>query len=133
LDPVCFVEPSNYEITAGGKKLIGSAQARRANAVLQHGTLPLHGNLGRIVQVLSFAEVKDQQAAASRVSQRATTVEQVLGTRITWEAAAQAFQRAFEEKLGLKFHPGELTTSESDRAQELVNQKYANPEWTERT
>jgi lipoyl(octanoyl) transferase len=132
MDAVCFVEPSNYEITAGGKKLIGSAQARRANAVLQHGTLPLYGDLGRIVQVLRFASKKEQQAAANRVSQRATTVEQVLGTRITWEAAAWAFQRAFEEKLGLNFQPGELTASESDRAQELLHQKYANPDWTER-
>ena len=33
-NPVCFEIPSNYEITANGKKLVGSAQARRKEGVL---------------------------------------------------------------------------------------------------
>ncbi len=51
-NPVCFEVPSNYEITVGGKKLVGSAQARRKEGVLQHGSLPLYGDLTRIVQAL---------------------------------------------------------------------------------
>ena len=39
----CFEVPSAYEITAGGRKLMGSAQSRRAGYVLQHGSLPLVG------------------------------------------------------------------------------------------
>ncbi len=58
--PVCFEVPSNYEITVAGKKLIGSAQARRREGVLQHGSLPLYGDLTRIVQVLVF----DSEATA---------------------------------------------------------------------
>ncbi len=56
--PVCFEEPSNYEITWNSKKLIGSAQARRINGVLQHGSLPLYGNLERIVMGLYFPDEK---------------------------------------------------------------------------
>ena len=41
LNPVCFEVPSTYEITVNGKKLIGSAQARKKEGVLQHGSLPL--------------------------------------------------------------------------------------------
>jgi lipoate-protein ligase A len=40
-NPVCFEIPSQYEISAGGRKLIGSAQARRLGGVLQHGAFPL--------------------------------------------------------------------------------------------
>ena len=36
-NPVCFEVPSQYEITFAGKKLIGSAQARKKEGVLQHG------------------------------------------------------------------------------------------------
>jgi lipoate-protein ligase A len=43
-NPVCFEIPSQYEISAGGKKLIGSAQARRLGGVLQHGAFPLGGD-----------------------------------------------------------------------------------------
>ncbi len=35
-NPICFQVPSAYEITVGGRKLIGSAQVRRRAAVLQH-------------------------------------------------------------------------------------------------
>ena len=46
--PVCFEVPSNYEIVFDGKKLVGSAQMRKAGVVLQHGTIPLHGDIARI-------------------------------------------------------------------------------------
>lgn len=131
-DPVCFTEPSNYEITAGGKKLIGSAQARRGEAVLQHGTLPLTGDIRRIVQVLRFGTQAERRAAASRVTSRAVTIEQVLGKPVSWEEAAAAMQQAFEEVLGFVFEPGELTSREVARAAEIEALKHANPEWTER-
>ena len=41
-NPVCFEVPSAYEITVDGKKLIGSAQARKKEGVLQHGSLASH-------------------------------------------------------------------------------------------
>jgi lipoate-protein ligase A len=131
-NPVCFEVPSTYEITAGGKKLIGSAQARRKAGVLQHGSLPLTGDLTRICQALVFEDEAAREAAARRLLQRATTVESVLGLRIDWERAAQAFVQAFEAELGLRFEQGELSESESSRADELVREKYAHASWTER-
>jgi lipoyl(octanoyl) transferase len=53
---VCFEVPSAYEIVLDGKKLIGSAQARKREGILQHGSLPLHGDLTRIVQALAFED-----------------------------------------------------------------------------
>jgi lipoate-protein ligase A len=132
IDPVCFTEPSNYEITAGGKKLIGSAQARRGNAVLQHGSLPLTGDLRRIVQVLNYPNMTARQAAAIRITDRATTVEQLLGKKVSWEDAAVAMRRAFEGRLGLDLATGDLSAAEINRAAELEAQKYDNLEWTAR-
>jgi lipoate-protein ligase A len=37
----CFVSASTYEVSAGGRKLVGSAQVRRRGAVLQHGSILL--------------------------------------------------------------------------------------------
>jgi len=50
-----------------------------------------------------------------------------------WETAAQAFVRGFEAELGIQFERGELSKSESQRADELVKEKYAHPSWTERS
>jgi lipoate-protein ligase A len=131
-NPVCFEVPSSYEITVGGKKLIGSAQARRKEGVLQHGSLPLTGDLTRICQALVFGGEAARTQAAQRLLARATTVEAALGRALSWEAAAQAFVHAFEAQLGLCFEKGKLSESESRRAEELVREKYDHPSWTER-
>jgi lipoyl(octanoyl) transferase len=131
-NPVCFEVPSTYEITVDGKKLIGSAQARKREGVLQHGSLPLVGDLTRICQVLAFENESERKTASGRLLERATTVESALGRQVSWEAAAQAFVHAFETQLGLSLRKGELSDSESNRAEELVKEKYAHPAWTER-
>jgi len=131
-NPVCFEVPSAYEITVQGKKLIGSAQARRKEGVLQHGSLPLTGDLARITEALVFADEPARREAAERLLGRATTVESVLGREILWNDAAQAFIWAFEATLDLKLEEQPLSESEGGRADELVREKYAHPIWTKR-
>jgi lipoate-protein ligase A len=150
-NPVCFEVPSTYEITVNGKKLIGSAQARKKEGVLQHGSLPLTGDLTRICQALVFKDEAAREIASQRLLTRATTVESVLNTirpersrrtnaihtsttlSVDWETAAQAFVRGFEVQLGISFENGVLSQSEEKRAAELVEKKYAHPSWTEKS
>lgn len=132
LNPVCFEVPSTYEITVNGKKLIGSAQARKKEGVLQHGSLPLSGNLARICEALFFPDETARILAADRLLTRATTVESVLGKVVTWDEAAHAMIHAFETQLELAFERGELTEWELARADALVLEKYDHPSWMER-
>ncbi len=131
-NPVCFEAPSTYEITVNGKKLIGSAQARRKEGVLQHGSLPLVGDLARICQALSFADESAREEAAARLLLRAATVESALGRAVAWDDAARSMVRAFEAELGIQFERGELSKVELSRVEELVREKYGHPSWTER-
>ena len=123
--PVCFEVPSDYEITAGGKKLVGSAQMRAQGVVLQHGTIPLHGDIARICPLLA------QHPDPVRVRARATTVERALDRTVSWEEAAQALITAFEETLDLRLVPDQLTQNERAAARELRKEKYATSSWTE--
>lgn len=132
LNPVCFEVPSDYEITCQNRKLIGSAQARRKRCLLQHGSLPLHGDLTRILKVLKFADQTELESAQQNLVQRATTIEQVLGYKISWEDAANAFLQAFSETLNLVLEESELTADEIKRAEELVETKYRHSSWTQR-
>ncbi|HDQ72704.1 MAG TPA: lipoate--protein ligase family protein, partial [Chloroflexi bacterium] len=81
---VCFEAPSDYEITTGGRKLAGSAQMRAQDTVLQHGAMPLYGDITRICRCLTA------HPDPARVQARAATVEQALGRAIAWEAAVEA-------------------------------------------
>jgi lipoate-protein ligase A len=131
-NPVCFEVPSNYEITVNGKKLIGSAQARRKEGLLQHGALPLHGDLTRIITALNFPDLSAQEEARARLLKHATTVERELGQAPDWEQASSAFQEAFKKILNLNFQPEQLSKKEEERAAVLMVEKYAHTSWTER-
>jgi lipoate-protein ligase A len=124
--PVCFEVPSDYEITAGGRKLAGSAQMRALSVVLQHGALPLHGDIARLCPLLTT------HPDPARVRARATTVEEVLGRPVTWDEAAGALATGFAEALNLRLEPGTLTDEERAWAEELRAEKYATEKWTGR-
>ncbi|MBE0698048.1 MAG: lipoate--protein ligase family protein [Anaerolineaceae bacterium] len=128
---VCFETPSNYEITVQGRKLIGSAQARRKGGVLQHGSLPLSGDLTRIVKVLAYPDQITREEAAVSLLTHAVNAE-MLGFNVSWETAAASFCAAFEEVLNLKLIEGNLTAEELGRAEQLEVLKYGSPAWTKR-
>jgi lipoate-protein ligase A len=128
--PVCFENPSDYEITVNGKKIIGSAQARKKEAILQHGSLPLTGDLTRITEVLAYPTEEDREAARRTVLEKAVTVSSALGVEISWDDAAQSFRRAFSEALNLDLVENSLTPWEMDRARELVETQFGSADWT---
>lgn len=131
--PVCFEVPSHYEITLDGKKLIGSAQVRKFGAVLQHGTLPLTGDIARICDALVFAGETARSEARARVYERATTLESALGQIVTWEEAAEAVAAAFADTFHVAFQTATaLTPAEAERAEELAAEQYATAAWNGR-
>ena len=127
--PVCFEVPSDYEIAAGGKKLIGSAQVRKQNAALQHGSLPLHGDVSRICDALVFQDETARQDARSRVLGRATTLADALGQPVNWDRVARAVCTAFATTFSLCLDEAPLTPAERQRSLELRAMRYASRDW----
>jgi lipoate-protein ligase A len=128
---VCFETPSDYEITVAGRKLVGSAQWRGRGGVLQHGALPLRGDLTRVVDYLAFSDV-ERQAQRSRLHLRAATMEEATGIVYPFEKVAQALAVGFAEALNLTLVPGELSPRERAMSEEIREKVYADPEWTAR-
>jgi lipoate-protein ligase A len=127
--PVCFEVPSHYEITVGGRKLIGSAQVRRRAGLLQHGTLPLMGDITRICEALPYASDAAREAAREQVRARATTLEAALGWRVSYDEAARAFVAGFERAFEVTFEESALTHEERALA-EARAASYRDPSWT---
>lgn len=131
--PVCFEVPSHYEITIGTQKLIGSAQVRKFGAVLQHGTLPLTGDITRILDALNIESDDKRERVRERVRQRAVTLEDALSTVISWKVAANAMICGFQETFSLEFvTAAQLTPNEQIRAHTLREEQYATEAWRAR-
>lgn len=132
----CFEVPSAYEITAGGRKLLGSAQSRRANYVLQHGSLPLSGDISRLIDLLQL-ETNAAAQLRRQLTDHACTLADALGPIATeqpqliqFETVAQLIADGFRETLNLRFRPGTLSAEESQIAAQLIRDQYANDRWT---
>ncbi len=123
---VCFEAPSDYEVVGAGKKLVGSAQWRRVDGVMQHGSLPLFGDIARICDYLWDAPPPE------RVRAHAATLHDVLGYTPTWEHVAAVWRDAFADVLGIMFIEEALSAEEIANAEALLREKYANDAWTRR-
>lgn len=126
--PACFETLAGYEITVGGRKLLGSAQFRTRAALLQHGSLPLYGDLGAIVDVLAMPE-SQRTALRQRLRAGAITLEEALGRRVHFDEAAQALCGGLSQALNVRLEQGTLSPQESDLAQHLHREKYADIRW----
>jgi lipoate-protein ligase A len=111
LSAACFEVPSPYEVMAGGRKQVGSAQARRRRVVLQHGTLPLEGDVTRLSQVLALPE-PERAAQRDTLRRRAITLSEALGRSVAFCEAAEALAEGFSAALNLTLVRGCLSDDE---------------------
>ena len=134
LSAACFEMPSAYEITAGGRKLMGSAQSRRKGYVLQHGSLPLRGDVARLVDVLALPCAAQEQLR-QQLRRQAVTLAEALelspdSEQLDFPRIAAAMAEGFASTLDQDLEPGTLSTNELRRSAELIRTRYADPAWT---
>ena len=117
---VCFERLSGCEITAGGRKLVGSAQARQRGAFLQHGSIPIRLDAGRLAE-----------AAGRPVDGAAfTDLETAMGRQPSRDEIDAALVRGFGEVFGVSLFAGKPTDDELLRAAELRAWRYDSLSWT---
>lgn len=129
-DPVCFQFPSDYEITYENKKIVGSAQARKKGGILQHGSIPLYGDISRIISVLNYSGEAEIRKATEMLMNHATTIEMSLRKVITWSQMADAMKAGFQSALNVDFFIGNLSHPELQSATRIFHEKYNHRDWT---
>lgn len=123
----CFDVPSAYEILASGRKLVGSAQARRRRVILQHGAIPLEGDVARIGEVLVLSE-PERQALRAELRRKAITLDLALGRAVPFQECVEALSLGFARSLNLTLERGELVPDELV-AVGLLRDKHERREW----
>ncbi len=116
----CFAEPVAGEVVAGGRKLVGSAQRRLGEVILQHGSLPLEDDQGEVAALL-------RQPAAE--GDRPAALVPLLGRAPAWEELTSALAEGWREALGAEVREGAAGARERERAAVLA-ERYASPAWT---
>ncbi len=127
----CFQEPAPGEVMAGGRKLVGSAQVRIGDALLQHGSILLEDDQTRVGELLR--EKKDGEGEAGDSSP--ATLAEFLPELPAVGVVEQAVVRGFEVTL-----PGRWSTDAARAGGEgggappnppaRLLERYRSPEWT---
>jgi len=117
----CFARTGSYELEAGGRKVVGSAQRRQAAGFLQHGAVMLGADPARLARV--FPSSRDPLAGM-------TTLEAVLGRRPSFDETQASLAEGFRRVHGVMLEPGGLAEGEVARMETLTRDKYGTAEWT---
>ena len=125
----CFDAPAHFEVTVGGRKLVGSAQVRKKGVILQHGSVLLRFSAEQFVELLQLPTAEKRAQTAKMLKSRATSIEEVLGRSVTWQEVYRSMANAFESALGIKLVNAELTEEEQKVSKELASTKYSQDCW----
>ena len=99
----CFSTSAKSEIKYEGKKLIGSAQRKFGNIILQHGSFLLGSEHRNIVKYLSQNISDSQRIIEEMLSSKTIEAETILRRHISLEEAADAIKRGFEVEFKIEF------------------------------
>ena len=115
----CFQVPAPGEVVLGGRKLVGSAQVRMGEVILQHGSVILDGDQSPLARV--GGGLQDPTPPA--------TLAGVLGP-VTWGGVAGALAEALALALPGACEQGDYSQPERDVADRLERDPYGTDAWT---
>lgn len=130
---VCFDVASAYEIIVGGRKLVGSAQARRGGAILQHGSILLDIDWDAWASVFAYATEAGKQRAYAKLPARMTSLKHELGRTASPAEVRTALTESFERVMRISLQPSVLSGAEEAETLRLAREKYGAEAWTMKT
>jgi lipoyl(octanoyl) transferase len=108
LSAACFGVPAKSEIKFAGKKLVGSAQRKIGNTLLQHGSImcgSFHLNLAK------YLNLSKEQISVIRTNlkNKTTQLETLLNNKTDYERLAESIFKGFEDYYKVEMLKDELT------------------------
>jgi lipoate-protein ligase A len=115
---LCYASSVQHEIGANGRKLVGSAQRRIGNTILQHGSILIGPEHLRLVDYL--AKPREYKKSALLLMQNKTTfLNELLEKDTHFKEIQAALLQGFQEELGVELVEEELIESEKELADNL--------------
>jgi lipoate-protein ligase A len=129
--PVCFATVSSYEVAVAGRKIIGSAQRRAHDVIMQHGSIPISHNLDKMHAVFGSSLQGGRSAHRELMYQaHMTSLQEAGGRAYSYAEVVAALTRGMAEIWQVNLLPGQLTAAEKERSAHLRATKYGSDSWT---
>ena len=123
--PVCFATPSSYEVAVEGRKIIGSAQRRAHDVIMQHGSIPLSWNLKRMRTVFGPSRWQSGSRRGTDIPHCMTSLQEAGGRAYDYAEVVAALARGMAETWEVELIPGQLTDAERQLSAHLPRRNIA--------
>jgi lipoate-protein ligase A len=110
---LCFAVSARNELNYHGKKVVGSAQRKIGNVILQHGSMLCGTYHKKIVDYLNLQSEKLEEIK-TEIEDSTTELETILKEKINYKRLAESIKSGFEEYFKVSF--------EDKKVKELVSQ-----------
>ncbi|MFA7058077.1 MAG: hypothetical protein WC155_11075, partial [Candidatus Cloacimonadales bacterium] len=122
---------SKYELVVQGKKIVGSAQVRKNNVLLQHGSIILTENQREIAYLMPDISDKMRAKLAQLMDNKTITINQVLKKTVAYEVAVGKFVQGFKKAWANDDFEdiSDLEEFEKERVRDLIKNKYSTNMW----
>ncbi|WFO76360.1 lipoate--protein ligase family protein [Desulfurococcaceae archaeon MEX13E-LK6-19] len=117
------------DVIVNNKKISGSAQARKKNALLQHGTLMYNTDLDILAKCLKAPKKKLESHGVKSIRERVTTLSIELGRRVTKNEVINAMIKGFKKALGINELKLSTYTPQEIELATRLKEKYMSKEW----
>ncbi|NLW30393.1 MAG: lipoate--protein ligase family protein [Fibrobacter sp.] len=117
----CFLAPNRDEVMVNGKKLIGSAQRRVTDSILQHGSMPLTDYYRKLPHFLKLSQ-KEQISQSDLLKKKSICIRE-LDKTLDIDTLVESLKKGFADIFNLdctdqKFTNDELQTIEKESKSE---------------
>jgi lipoate-protein ligase A len=131
LDGLCFASLAPFEVVTSGRKLVGLAQVKRRTVSALQGMVYLRHDVRKSVRLVE-RQPDSKDRLADVLASRTTDLNTAAGRDINAEEVADRFRQAVLQFIDAAPVDSPLTDWELQRARELEETRYRNPEWTYR-
>ena len=127
----CFGSSSRYELNYHKKKLIGSAQVRRNNVLLQHGSILLQQDQSEVAQILPDLTEKQKETLTKYLQRKTIAINQILKSHCDFFEASKFLEEGFKKawKEDEFASSSKLSEKENILIGKFVIEKYGKDEW----
>jgi lipoate-protein ligase A len=125
--PAAFAPVNDVQVN--GRKVSGTAQLRKWGVVLTHGTVLVDSDPEEMFRALRVPASKLEKRSLGAAADRVTTLRAELGRLPPMEEVERAVVSGLCGAFGATAVPGQPTGHERALVEELVRNRYGNPEW----
>jgi lipoate-protein ligase A len=117
--PLCFQSSSFAEVRVDGRKIVGSAQKRWRDGLLQQGTIPYFGDDREILRIFGIQGQTPMKNRTAGLKEIVPYLDEAVFKRIV--------AASFEETFSVRFVLTQPSPAELSLARDLEERKYLQP------